>query len=196
MQKQEYDKMDRLENEMWWYTGLHSHLLFFLRHALAGRKDALVLDAGCGTGGFLEMAAKDLPGSWVVGLDAVECACLSARVKSGRAVCVGSVNAVPFAKNAFTAIVSADVLCHRSVDEAQALLSFNRCLVTGGTLVLNVPAYQWLYSAHDRAVCTVRRYTTTRLRQLLREAGFAENHYYLLEHIFIPTDGAPSDFDP
>jgi hypothetical protein len=83
------------------------------------------------------------------------------------------VNVLPFGTNVFRVIVSADVLCHRSVDDAQALLNFNRCLTSGGTLVLNLPAYQWLYSAHDRAVCTSRRYTRTRLHELLQAAGFA-----------------------
>src|SRR5262249_59267562 len=55
---------------------------------------------------------------------------------------------------------------------AEALLSFYRCLASGGTLLLNLPAYQWLYSAHDRAVYTSRRYTKTRVHELLRAAGF------------------------
>ena len=173
MQKQEYDKMDQLEEGMWWYTGLHAHLIFCLRQALTDSKNALVLDAGCGTGGFLRIVAQDMPGCWAVGLDAEEGACVSARAKSRRQTCVGSVNVLPFAKNVFRVIVSADVLCHRSVDDAQALLNFNRCLTSGGTLVLNLPAYQWLYSAHDRAVCTSRRYTRTRLHELLQAAGFA-----------------------
>ena len=159
---------------MWWYAGLHKHLLFFLQQSLADRKNALVLDAGCGTGGLLRILTQVMPRFCVLGLDAEERACVSARVKSRCPVCVGSVNAMPFIQNTFTAIVSADVLCHRSVDDAQALLNLNRCLASGGTLVLNLPAYQWLYSAHDRAVHTSRRYTRTRVHELLRAAGFAK----------------------
>ena len=173
MKKHEYEKMDRLENEMWWYAGLHAHLIFVLRQALAGSKNAVVLDAGCGTGGFLRVAAQVMPECWMLGLDAEEGACVSAHVKSRRPVCGGSVNAMPFAENALTAIVCADVLGQRSVDDAQALLDFKRCLASGGTLVLNLPAYQWLYSAHDRAVWQSRRYTSARLHQLLQAAGFA-----------------------
>jgi SAM-dependent methyltransferase len=79
---------------------------------------------------------------------------------------------MPFSENIFTAIVSADVLYHRDVDDAQALLNFYRCLASGGTLLLNLPAYQWLFSAHDRAIYTARRYTRTRVHELLRAAGF------------------------
>jgi hypothetical protein len=84
------------------------------------------------------------------------------------------VNATPFIENTFAAIVSADVLCHHSVDDAQALLNLNRCLARGGTLVLNLPAYQWLYSAHDRALYQSRRYTRTDVYELLQAAGFAK----------------------
>ena len=74
---------------------------------------------------------------------------------------------MPFSENTFTAIVSADVLYHRDVDDAQALLNFYRCLASGGTLLLNLPAYQWLYSAHDRAVYTVPAlHKNTRTRAL------------------------------
>src|SRR5262249_30566592 len=156
---------------MWWYKGLHAHLVFFLRQALANTQHPLVLDAGCGTGGLLRILDHVTPHSRVIGMDADEGACVSAGMKSRRSVCVGSVNAMPFSENIFTAIVSADVLCHRDVHDAQALLNFYRCLASGGTLLLNLPAYQWLYSAHDRAVYTARRYTRTRVHELLRAAG-------------------------
>ena len=38
--------------------------------------------------------------------------------------------------------------------------------------MLNLPAYQWLMSRHDRAVGTRRRYTTGGLRRDLENAGF------------------------
>ena len=157
---------------MWWYEGLHAHLLFFLRQALAYTQYPLVLDAGCGTGGFLRILGHVMPRFCALGLDVNEGACVSARTKSGCPVCVGSVNAMPFSENIFTAIVSADVLYHRDVDDALALSNFYRCLARGGILVLNLPAYQWLYSAHDRAIYTARRYTKTRVHELLQAAGF------------------------
>ena len=145
---------------------------FLLRQAVADTQYPRVLDAGCGTGGLLRILDHVMPRFFVLGLDADEGACVSARMKSRSPVCVGSVNALPFNENTFTAIVIADVLGHRSVDDAQALLNFYRCLASGGTLVVNLPAYQWLFSAHDRAVYTSRRYTRARLHELLRAAGF------------------------
>ena len=108
----------------------------------------------------------------VVGLDADQTACTRAEAKSARPVCRGSVNELPFADAAFSAIFSADVLCHRDVDERQALAQFHRCLRPGGILVLNLPAYRWMLSRHDAAVYNVRRYTRRGAARLLRDAGF------------------------
>jgi len=131
-----------------------------------------VLDAGCGTGGLLARLARELPDAATVGIDIDETACRWAAEKSGRPVCAGSVDALPFADGAFTAIVSVDVLCHRDVDEAHALAQFHRCLAGGGILVLNLPAYRWLMSRHDAAVYNARRYTRGAVIRLLRAAGF------------------------
>ena len=105
-----------------------------------------LLDAGCGTGGLLARLSAALPDRAAIGLDADHFACERARAKSGRPVCAGSVNALPFADGAFGAIVSADVLCHAGVDERAALAQFHRVLCEHGVLILNLPAYSWLMS--------------------------------------------------
>jgi SAM-dependent methyltransferase len=158
---------------MWWFAAAHANLLLLYRlmTGSAARRRPL-LDAGCGTGGLLARLAADYPDRTIIGLDADGTACARAAVKSARAVCTGSVNALPFADAAFGAIFSADVLCHRDVDERAALAQFHRCLWDGGVLVLNLPAYRWMLSRHDAAVYNVRRYTRRRIARLLHAAGF------------------------
>ena len=46
-----------------------------------------------------------------------------------------------------------------------------RALHPGGLLVLNLPAYDWLYSEHDVAIHTAERYTARRVSQLLDSIG-------------------------
>ena len=122
-----------------------------VRAGSAGRAAGrTLLDAGCGTGGLLARLLRHAAGcgdQWRIGLDADRFACERARAKSGRPVCAGSVNALPFADGAFGAIVSADVLCHDGVDEQAALAQFHRVLCDRGILILNLPAYDWLMSA-------------------------------------------------
>src|SRR5262249_22273311 len=69
------------------------------------------------------------------------------------------------------AIFSADVLCHRAVDETRALAQLRRVLAPGGLLILNLPAYRWMMSEHDRAVYNARRYTRRGVVAQLRAAG-------------------------
>jgi SAM-dependent methyltransferase len=158
---------------MWWFAAAHANLLLLYR--LTSGSAALrrpLLDAGCGTGGFLARLAAEFPDRTIIGLDADRTACTRAAAKSARPVCAGSVNALPFADAAFGAIFSADVLCHRDVDERAALAQFHRCLWDNGVLVLNLPAYPWMLSRHDAAVYNVRRYMRGRLARLLHAAGF------------------------
>jgi SAM-dependent methyltransferase len=129
------------------------------------------LDAGCGTGGLLRAlaAAHD---ATLIGLDFAMSAAEFARSKSGCAVTVGSVNALPFEGEVFAAIFSMDVLCHRGVDAATALAEARRCLAPGGVLVLNLPAYRWMLSAHDERVHNDKRYTRAEVVAMLKAAGF------------------------
>jgi SAM-dependent methyltransferase len=172
MDPAEYVKLDRLEERVWWFAAAHANLLMLARDFNSPAAPDRVLDAGCGTGGLLTKLAADRPAAMVIGLDADQAACGRAKAKSARPVCRGSVNELPFADAAFSAIFSADVLCHRDVDERQALTQFHRCLTPGGILVLNLPAYRWMLSRHDTAVYNVRRYTRRGAARLLRDAGF------------------------
>ena len=158
---------------MWWFAAVHANLLMLhQRMAADGGGTGVLLDAGCGTGGFLARLAGALPGRSAIGLDADAAACARAAAKSRRPVCAGSVNALPFAEASLAAIFSVDVLCHRRVDEMAALAQFRRALAAEGLLIVNLPAYRWMMSGHDRAVYNARRYTRRRVVALLRAAGF------------------------
>lgn len=165
MEPDEYEKMHKVEERMWWYRGLHANLLGQLgRYAAPGNA---VLDAGCGTGGLLTRLPAE-----AIGLDFSAVAAGHARTKSGRPVAVGTVNDLPFASGTFAALISADVLAHRSVDEGRALAEARRCLAPGGVIVINLPAYAWLASDHDRRVHQNRRYTRSGVARLLAASGF------------------------
>jgi SAM-dependent methyltransferase len=169
MEPHEYALMDAVEGRMWWYRALHARL----GDALAGVQGR-VLDAGCGTGGLLAALRQTHPALDLIGLEWSDEAARRAREKSGAAIARGSVNALPFATASFDAVVSADVLCHAGVDPGAALAELHRVLRPGGRLVVNMPAYAWLLSAHDRQVHNARRWTAAVTRAALRRAGFAD----------------------
>jgi SAM-dependent methyltransferase len=168
----EYKKLNEVEDHMWWFAGLHENLITVFNRARVKTLPGIALDVGCGTGGLLRKLAQLLPQLALIGIDLNEMACTIARAKSGQSVCLGTTNCLPFREASFAAIFSADVLGHTDVDQKRALHSYHRCLQSEGILVLNLPAYQWLLSGHDRAVHNVRRYTRKRIRDLLIAAGF------------------------
>lgn len=169
MESTEYELMDAAEGGMWWYRALHRRLV----DALAGAEGRM-LDAGCGTGGLLVRLAQDRPELRTFGVDFFQPAAGRAAAKSGAPCASASVAALPFSDASFDAVVSADVLCHRSLDPDAALREFARVLRPGGRLVLNLPAFEWLKSAHDIRVHTARRSTAGELAQKLSAAGFRD----------------------
>lgn len=62
----------------------------------------------------------------------------------------------------YDVICALDVLEHIE-DDAEALRWIATLLRPGGVLIVTVPAYQWLFSDHDRVLGHYRRYTRARL---------------------------------
>jgi len=174
MEAAEYRKLAEVEDAMWYFRALHAHVERELAAAL-GEGGADVLDAGCGTGGLIRRLGGRRPAwHWIgVDLEPVACALARARVGGGAEIREASVTALPLADAAFDAVVSADVLYHVD-DEAAALREFFRVLRPGGVVVINVPAYRWLWSYHDEAVQARRRYARGEVLANLAAAGFVE----------------------
>ena len=171
MEPAEYERMDAVEDRMWWYRAAHANLLDALQRS-SPPPDSPVLDAGCGTGGLLRRVTAVAPERLHVGVDIFERAAAKARDKSGCMVAVASADRLPFRDESLGTIFSVDVICHRNVDPARALAEARRCLLPGGSLIINVPAYQWMTSFHDREVHNARRFERAGLVGLLAAAGF------------------------
>jgi SAM-dependent methyltransferase len=173
MEPREYELMDAVEDRMWWYRAAHAQVIDAVRRR-PGPSGSALLDAGCGTGGVLRRLRDAMPGRALFGVDYNPAAAARAAAKSGARAAAGDVNALPFADGTFGAAVSVDVLCHRLVDPARALAELHRVLAPGGTAVLNLPAFEWLKSAHDANVHNTRRFTAGQGRRLLGDAGFVD----------------------
>lgn len=173
---------------MWYFRALNRRMV----HALAGLLPpgpARILDAGCGTGGLIKALRAARPDWTVTGLDFSARACALARERTGAEVVEGSITALPFADAAFGAIVSADVVCQ--VEEGdRALREFARVVRPGGAVVVNVPAFRWLWSYHDDTCETKHRYTRSELRALFAAAGLETVHATYANMLALPLIAA------
>jgi len=170
----EYDLMARAEDTHWWYLGLRDVVARCLeRPDLAPPPGPRVLDAGCGTGATLRFLAERLRPSYLAGFDASEQALAHARAKApGADVYPGDVCAPEIRTDSLDLVVCLDVIY---IPGARRALGGLRALVDrlrpGGLLILNLPAYGWLYGEHDVAVHTSERFTAGGVRDLLAALG-------------------------
>jgi len=171
MRPDEYRVMFEIENHYWWYRGLRTLLKSLLKHNLAtAPRDMLILDAGCGTGANLEMLQKY---GRAIGIDIAPEAigfCQARGIPKDR-LATASVTDLPFACDTFDLAVSFDVICNIP-DDVGAFAQVARVLKPGGYFIVQLPAYQWLWSMHDVAVGHQRRYSARATRAKLAQAGF------------------------
>jgi SAM-dependent methyltransferase len=174
MEAAEYEVMARVEERHWWYRALRDVLTRLLATLDPPLPPApRVLDAGCGTGANLKLIAERLEPSYLGGFDRSARAVELTRAALPRAdVYAGDLCRPRLRVEALDLVISMDVVCIPGIEAAMpGLRELVDRLSPGGRLILNLPAYQWLYSRHDVAVHTRERYTRTRVRELLTGLG-------------------------
>ena len=170
MQPNEYKTMFRVEGTHWWYGALHRLIFQALEAELPGWREKEILDVGCGTGAILKQLGNPEKN---VGIDLAPEAISFCRQRGLDNVRQGDIGALPFADASFDAVICSSVLYHQWVgDIAGAVCEMHRVLRPGGVLVINVPAFPFLHSAHDEAVMTARRFRKPEIRQLLLKQNF------------------------
>jgi SAM-dependent methyltransferase len=160
--------MYELEDRYWWFVARRELALQFLRDWLPQQENLRLLDVGCGTGKGQE--AFQQFGS-VYGIDFSQDGlefCLSRGLTK---ITRADAQVLPIQAGMFNAVVTLDTIEHVPNDHA-AIAEIARVLEPGGILLMNVPAYQWLWGPHDVALMHQRRYTTKQVRDLLEGQGF------------------------
>jgi SAM-dependent methyltransferase len=161
----EHERLARFEEWYWWHRGRQAIVQRLLRRTL--RPGARILDVGCGTGATTLGLRRF--GS-VAGLDLGRRALELARAR-GLAVAQASAARLPVRPGAFDLVLALDVLEHLD-DDVAAAREMRQALRPGGHLLVTVPAYAFLWSAHDEALGHRRRYVRGQLVAALERAGF------------------------
>ncbi len=165
-----YVQMAETEARHWWFVARRKILASQI-DSLGLRREPRILEVGCGTGGNLQMLATF--GS-VSAMEMNPDAITIARSKIGTRADIRQgycPEQIPFRGEQFDLICMFDVLEHIEQDE-ETLRALAEYLAPGGRLLLTVPAYEWMWGAHDEFLHHKRRYSGDELKSKVRQAGF------------------------
>jgi len=166
----EYHTLYELEENHWWYRSLHRLILRIVSKEYDRLGSLDMLDAGCGTGRLCQLLA---PYGTVLGIDIAAEAIELCHKRGLQNVRKADLNTTGLQHEQYDVITSMDVLYHAAVtDEENILKSLHYSLKPGGMLLINLPAFSFLMSSHDKAIHTRRRYRRPELLAMLKNAGF------------------------
>ncbi|MBU0650499.1 class I SAM-dependent methyltransferase [bacterium] len=169
MQKNLYKELYELENEHWWFIAKRKIISSIVEKYLAGKKHNKILDLGCGAGLMLNEVGKF---GKVYGADCSDEAIEFCKLESNAEVRKGCLpDEIPFPDNYFDVVLLLDVLEHIDND-FESLKTVRNLLTEDGFVVLTVPAFEFLWSNHDKIHGHKRRYNINTLKLKLEQAGF------------------------
>lgn len=183
-----YHDMARLEADHWWFVGRRKILDTVIKYTLRSRQGTSaprILEIGAGTGGNHDLLSRYGKTSFVemepLARDIFKERFPTAELYDGKLP-----DDLPFGPaERFDLICLFDVLEHVEDDKA-ALVRLRSLLAPGGHLVLTVPAYQFLFGAHDRLHHHYRRYHRAALEALLVDSGFRVKTMSYINMVLLP----------
>jgi SAM-dependent methyltransferase len=166
----------------WWWRVREEILLEQIRGILAGRRDARILDVGCGAALFFD--ALESFGR-IEGIESDASAVEQSGKWRGRIV-VGELDERFEPDAPFDLILMLDVLEHLP-DPDLLLRRAATILAPAGHILATVPAFKWLWTAHDDLNHHLTRYTAGDLRRVFERAGLAPvKSGYLFQSLVVP----------
>jgi SAM-dependent methyltransferase len=182
-----YSQLRQIEGTHWWFTGRRRIIAAALGRL--GTRPRSVLDVGCGAGTNLELLATLYPASAFVGIDIEREPLTYCRSDRAAPVLQADVRHLPFAAAAFDLITALDTLEHVEDDVAVLEELFRACR-PGGTLLLTVPAFPFLWGNVDDLGHHYRRYRRPDLVERVTRAGFSVRLLRFMNYLLFPPIAA------
>ncbi len=165
----EFDKMFEIEETHWWYRGRRALVSAWVERKFRECGPLRILDIASATG----MAFRFLSAYGDVrGIDISEETIRLCKRRGIDRIIRGDATVLPFRDQSFDLILALDALEHFD-DDLQAIEEICRVARPAALILITVPAFMFLWSAHDEAYHHVRRYTRSELGRKLRGRGLA-----------------------
>lgn len=175
----------QVEDAHWWFVARRALVKHLVRLAAPAGASA-VLEIGC-SGGPLMQQLRDDGYTNVTGIDVSPEAIALCRERNLGNVHVMDAQQPDFPPASFDVITASDVLEHLA-DAPRALAAWCRLLRPAGTVIVFVPAFQFLWSGHDDVNRHFHRYRASELASLLQAAGFeVQRQGYWNFFLFLPV---------
>lgn len=183
MENELFDEMYKVETQHWWFVARRK-IIENVIGQLKLEKHSSILDAGCGNGDNLSMLSKY---GDVVAMEREDAALEKAQARDIGKVYKGELpNQIhDDIQKDKDLIVLLDVLEHID-DDAGSLSALGNVINNNGSLVLTVPAYQFLWTSHDEQHHHKRRYTVNQLRKLIESNGWKVSYISYFNTLLFP----------
>lgn len=162
MEHKLYETYRKIETEHWWFVGRQAILFDFLKKYVSPK--ARILDIGCNTGVLVDMMQK--AGYEACGSDMSKEAIEYGSARGVKKLYVANGDIQPFPSELFDCVMALDVIEHID-DDSAVIKEMKRLLRPGGTLIIKVPAFMFLWSLQDEVAHHKRRYTKKTLTDVL-----------------------------
>ena len=169
MERDFYNTYFEVEKSHWWFR-VRRNIIFWIFSKYKIRKDAKVLDYGCGSG-FLVGEFQEK------GFDAFGVDIFKEAIEFGSGRRINNLSQesgvkVNFSDSYFDVILAMDVIEHIE-DDKSAIKEIERLLKPGGYLIITVPAYQWMWGVQDEVAHHFRRYNVSSLLKIVDSSSFS-----------------------
>ena len=170
------------EEETHYWFRARRRILGDLIQTLPMPPDPRILDVGCGGGRFLEDLARI---GQVAAIEPLPLSYATASARGAADVRQAGIEAIPFERGSFDLVTCLDVIEHVA-DDVAGFRAMREVARPGAHLIVTVPAYNWLWSDHDRKNHHFRRYNRRSLLASAQAGGWTPGRWTYFNALLLP----------
>lgn len=177
-----YKEYFHLEREHWYFRARNKIIMDHIEKVVAENNKLKILNVGAGTGFTSQLLEKY---GQVKSLE-YDKACFDfVQEELDIDIDNGSILELPYSDDEFDLVCAFDVIEHVE-DDQLGVEELKRVCKKNGSVVVTVPAFQFLWSKHDEVNHHFRRYRKNQLLQLFKGSGKLVYHSYYNFWLFPP----------